>query len=70
MKNKKWKRKAKRLIGKCIKNKLYGSYECHVCECIDECVLYCDACIPVGLGVREVEKRFKERMLQNERFKI
>lgn len=56
MKNKKWKRKAKRLIGKCIKNKLYGSYECHVCECIDECVLYCDACIPVGLGIREVEK--------------
>ena len=47
MKNKKWKRKAKRLIGECIKNN--SDYGCCSCECLDEC-----------LGIREVEKRFKE----------
>lgn len=58
MKNKKWKRKAKRLIGKCIRNS--SCYGCYSCEVMDDCFLYCDMCKPVGLGVRAVEKRFKE----------
>lgn len=60
MKNKKWKRKAKRLIGKCIRNELKeGRCTCASCGCLDECFLYCGLCDPVRLGIREVEKRFK-----------
>nr|WP_278678831.1 hypothetical protein [Clostridium paraputrificum] len=69
MKNKGWKRKAKRLIGKCIRNELNDpGYACGICECVDDCVLYCDVRRPRGLGIREVEKRFKEGFNWRETF--
>lgn len=58
MKNKKWKRKAKRLIGECIRNE--SAYGCYSCECFDECFIYYGISTPKRLGIREVEKRFKE----------
>lgn len=59
MKNKRWKRKAKRVIGMCIKNKYFNA--CDGCIYTDECIHYCDFYTPERLGIREVEKRYKER---------
>ena len=71
MKNKKWKRKAKRLIGECIRRDLKeGCYTCASCRCFDECFLYCGLCEPVSLGIRELEKRFKGDLTGKKHLKL
>ena len=58
MKNKRWKRKAKRLLGKCLTNK--NDKPCRTCEDIRECIWYCGIDSPKDFSIRELEKKCKE----------
>lgn len=65
MKNKKWKRKAKRIIGKCLSNgckncKYLDSYISNWNEeLVEECILS----IPPLEGYRRIEKNIKNKVI-------
>lgn len=60
MKNKKWKRKAKRLYGECFKTSA-----CPLCKYEEKCLKKPSSLVPVVDGIRATEKAIKKFNIAN-----